>query len=61
MEYIGLGVYGLFILWFIWVIHRESRGQQISAVRTIPGAEADAGTEAPSEEAASEDLQGQRG
>ncbi len=61
MAYIGLGMYGLFFLWLIWLLHRETRDQQIKAVRTFPDGKPGDGTETPSEEAASEDLQGQRG
>ncbi len=59
--YVFLTMYGLFFLWLIWAFHRETKGQQISAVRSFPGRETDGNASSPSEGGTSEDLQGQRG
>ncbi len=59
--YVFLTVHGPFFAWIFWVFYREDKERQISAVRTIPDAKPSAATETPSEEAASEDVQGQRG
>jgi len=61
MDYVGIGIYGLFFLWLIWLFHRETKDRQISALRSFPTSESDANAANPSEQGTSEDLQGQRG
>ncbi len=50
----------LFLLWLFLLWSCESK-PEIREVRTFPNAETGSATNSPSQEAANEDLQGQRG